>query len=226
MAAHDENDIAAAVAALDGCVKLGEEGAGPKASAVKLRGSRVHVVFLEQRNGQVELYRTVDAAKAAAMVAGGHVGHGGCTDRAYSRDEACVLARNYAARERRLQRRRVSEPADPDAETQRQPGVAEEEEAPGGVGAGAAPEAPTALTAVQEELARTKAALQRAEASFAAERRRSAQLEAESRSVRRRLHDSAAELTHVTRVAEAHSKKAQQLLARLFSDVNAMHAAQ
>lgn len=212
MAERDRADIAAAVKALSSCVKLGLDGDGPKASCVRLRDSLVHILFLEQPNGQVELYRVCDAAKAAAIVADGRIGHGGCTDRAFDREQAKMKAMMYAAKERKLQagRRKRAHEDSTDGVPSTPPGAGE-------------------LAALKAELAAVKAKLARSETDLAAERGRSAQLEAaaahgDEGPVLRLLSKASAQLTHEAREAATHSRNVKKLLETLYGDVEAARA--
>jgi hypothetical protein len=214
MAEHDERDIKAAVAGLDACERLGEYGAKPKAAALQLRGSPVHILFMEQRNGQIEVYRTPNAAKAASLVADGHLGKGGCDERAMDREMAVAIARRYAAEERqKLKRKRAR-----DGEAPATP------EGPSGAGADNAAVA-AELAAVKTELAQSEKARQVTESALAVSQSRVAELEAEAARFRRVLSDASAELTHAVREAEAHSRQACARVAQIYADIEAIQRA-
>lgn len=217
MAEHDLSDITAAIygspenGGLDACEKLGDDGPKPKAAALQLRGSPLHILFMEQHNGQLEVYRTPNAAKAASMIADGHLGHGGCNERAMDREMAVGIALRFAAEERKkLQRKRARSSEPPTTP-----------EGPGADSAAAAAE----LAAVKTELAQSEAALQYAVAALAASQSRVAELEAEAARFRRVLSGASAELTHATREAEAHSTLARARVAQLYADIEAINGA-
>jgi chromosome segregation ATPase len=168
---------------------------------------------MEQRNGQLEVYRTPNAAKAASMVADGHLGHGGCNERAMDREMAVGIALRFAAEERKKLQRKRARSSEPPATP----------EAPG---AGADSAAVAAeLAAMKTELAQSEAALQYAVAALAASQSRVAELEAEATRIRRVLSDASAELTHATREAEAHSTLARARVAQLYADIEAINGA-